>query len=184
MPKTAKTMKNLTKIFALFILVAVTAVVASAQKQPTVAQNISLTDLQGSAVNLAEYKGKVVVLAFGATWLPLSKQQIAVTNKLGKRYADKDVVIFWVSTDSASLKSKNYSSAEQIAAFAVKNKLTAEVLRDSEGVFALKKYNVDQIPSFVILDKLGKQSAEAFSGLDIESDITPDLTNHIDKLLK
>lgn len=183
MPKTAKTMKNLTKIFALFILVAVTAIVVSAQKQP-VAQNVSLTDLQGSAVNLTEYKGKVVVLAFGATWLPLSKQQIAVTNKLSKRYADKDVVIFWVSTDSTSLKSKSYSSAEQISTFAVKNKLTAEILRDSEGTVALKKYNVDQIPSFVILDKLGKQSAEPFSGLDIESDITPDLINHIDKLLK
>lgn len=159
------------------------AISAIAQKNVP-AQNVSLTDIKGDSFSLSEVKGKVVVLAFGATWLPLSRQQIIVTNKLAKKYAGKDVAIYWVATDSAAAKSKNFASMAQISAYGEKNKLASPILRDPDGTFALRKYSVDQIPSFIVLDKEGKQSAEPYSGLDIDTDITPDLISQIDKLLK
>ena len=133
--------------------------------------------LDGEIVSLPTLKGKVVVLAIGASWLPLSKTQIITTNKLAKKYANKDVVVYWVTTDSSNAKSKNFASNEQIKAFGLKNKLTTTILRDSDGLFTLKKYGVDQLPSFVILDKTGKSIGEPFGGLDPENE--PEIFNQV-----
>lgn len=148
-------------------------------------QTASLQTLSGETVSLDDAKGKVVVLAVGASWLPLSKQQIITTNKLAKKYANRDVVIYWVTTDSSNAKSKNYASAEQIQAFATKNKLTAPILRDSDGAVTVKKYAIDQLPSFVVLDKTGKSIGEPFGGLDPqnEPEIFMQISTAIDKIL-
>ena len=129
------------------------------------AQSISLPSLEGQNVSLENQKGKVVVLALGASWLPLSVNQATITADLAKRFAGKDVVIYFVTTDSTATKSKNYASDSQIQAFATKNKLTVPILRDSDGSLMLKTYKADQIPSFIILNKDGKLSGEPFSGV-------------------
>ena len=147
------------------------------------AQSVTLTSLDGEKVNVQGQTGKIVVLAVGATWLPLSKDQVIITNKLAKKYAGKDVVIYFVATDSSNAKSKNFASNEEIAAFATKNKLSVTVLRDSDGLLTLKKFGVDQIPSFVILGKDGKPISEPFGGIDPESDISIPISKAIDKVL-
>ncbi len=170
-----------------FTITLVLAGTATAQKQSNalVAQTANLQTLDGEVVSLPTLKGKIVVLAIGASWLPLSKQQIITTNKLVKKYATKDVVVFWVTTDSDNIKSKNYASDEKINLFATKNKLTATVLRDSDGMMTLKKYGVDQLPSFVILDKTGKSIGEPYGGLDPENEaeIFTQVSSAIDKIL-
>ncbi len=169
-------MKNIKSILAIFGLLVVFAFSVSAQT--------NLSTLDGGKVNIEGQKGKVVILAIGATWLPLSKEQSAITNKLAKKYASSDVVVYFVTTDSASAKSKNFASDEEISAFATKNKLTVSVLRDSDGLLTLKKYSVDQLPSFVILDKNGKL-AEVFGGIDTNprNDVSTPISQAIDKLL-
>ena len=110
----------------------------------------------GEKIDLEAQKGKVVVLAIGAQWLPLSNLQAEYINKLAKKYANRDVVFYFISADSTSEKSKNYASDEDIRKFADDNKLSVTVLRDSDGATSLKKFKIDQLPSFVILDKTGK----------------------------
>ena len=148
-------------------------------------QTATLQTLNGENISLDSHKGKVVVLAIGASWLPLSKQQATTTNKLIKKYANNNVVIYWVSTDSTNAKSKNYASNEQIQMFATRNKLTATILRDSDGAFTLKRFAVDQLPSFVVLDKTGKAIGEPFGGLDPENEpeIFMQVSLAIDKVL-
>jgi peroxiredoxin len=188
MPNLAhKDMKN--KILTLAItLVFALAVTASAQRNSfaPAGQTASLQTLSGETVSLADAKGKVVVLAIGASWLPLSKQQIITTNKLVKKYGNS-VVIYWVTTDSSNAKSKNFASNEAIQAFATKHKLTAPILRDSDGAATVKKYGVDQLPSFVVLDKTGKSVGEPFGGLDVdpktESEVLMQISTAIDKVL-
>lgn len=144
--------------------------------------SLPLKSLSGGSVDVQSQRGKVVVLAIGAAWLPLSKDQAVITNKLAKKFAGREVVIYWVSTDSDNAKSKNFATDEQVKAFADKNKLVVPVLRDPLGL-SLKRFGVDQIPAFVILDKTGKQAVEAFGGLDPETDITPDIASKIEGLL-
>lgn len=149
------------------------------------AQTATLQTLGGENVSLTDSPGKVIVLAIGASWLPLSKQQVITTNKLVKKYANQNVVIYWITTESNNSKSKNYASNEAIQAFASKNKLTAPILRDSDGLVTLKKYRVDQLPSFVILDKTGKAVGDPFGGLDPdnEPEIFIQVSGAIDKAL-
>jgi len=169
-------MKNIKSILAVFGLSVVFAFSVFAQT--------NLTALDGSKINVEGQKGKVVVLAIGASWLPLSKEQAVITNKLAKKYAGSDVVVYFVMTDSTVAKSKNYASDTDIGAFATKNKLTVSVLRDSDGALTLKKFGVDQLPSFVVLDKNGKLS-EVFGGIDTnpKNDVSVPISQTIDKLL-
>lgn len=147
------------------------------------AQSIIFTSIEGEKIDLAAQKGNVVVLAIGAKWLPLSTQQADSINSLAEKYADKNVVFYFISTDSTSTKSKNYASNEEIREFAKKNNLSVTILRDADGATSLEKFKIDQLPSFVILDKTGKLATEPFSGLDPEEDISKPISREIDKQL-
>lgn len=174
-PKTGSLIMKSTKmILSVFALSVALAATAAAQ---------TLTSLDGEKVNLQGQSGKVVVLAVGASWLPLSKEQTTVVAKLQKKYADKEVAFFFIATDSVNPRSKNYASDDQLRAFGAKYKMTADILRDSDGLLTLKKFAVDQLPSFVILDKTGKMVGEPFGGIDTESDVTLPISKVIDKAL-
>lgn len=179
-------MKNKFLVLAMALILSV-SLNASAQRNnfASTSQTASLQTLSGESVSLTNTNGKVIVLAIGASWLPLSKTQVITTNKLVKKYGSQNVVIYWVATDSVNTKSQNFASNEQIQSFATKNKLTATILRDSDGAVTLKKYAVDQLPSFVVLDKTGKMSGQALGGLDPEneSEIFMQVSAVIDKAL-
>lgn len=142
-----------------------------------------LTSLDGNRIDVEAQKGKVVVLAIGASWLPLSAKQIEYTNALARKYQGKDVVFYFVATDSANAKSKNFATSEDIRKFAFANKFSGTVLRDADGTVTLKKYDIDQVPSFVILNKSGVRIGEPFGGIDPKYDITIPISKAIDKLL-
>ena len=144
---------------------------------------VNLTSIDGSRVNVEGQRGKVVVLAVGASWLPLSGKQADFTNVLAKKYAGRDVVVYFVATDSSLAKSKNFASDEDIRKFAFTNRLNIPVLRDPDGASTLKRFNIDQMPSFVILDKSGVAVGEPFGGIDPKYDITVPISRAIDRLL-
>lgn len=169
-------MKNIKSILAIFGLLIAFSFAAQAQ-------NITFTSLDGAKVDFSGDKGKIVVLAIGASWLPLSKNQAVAINKLSKKYAGKDVAFYFISTDSSAVKSKNYASDDDIRKFAQTNKLTITILRDSDGATSIKQYKIDQMPAFVILDKNGKVSGAPFGGIDPDTDISAVLSKKIDAIL-
>jgi thiol-disulfide isomerase/thioredoxin len=142
-----------------------------------------LNSLNGGTVDVRGQRGKVVVLAVGASWLPLSSKQAEFTNALAKKYAGKNVVFYFVATDSANPKSKNYATDEKLRQWAAANNLAVEVLRDPDGEAVTRAFTIDQLPAFVILDKEGKQSGDAFGGIDPKFDITVPISKKIDSLL-
>lgn len=143
----------------------------------------NLISLDGSRVNVEGQAGKVVVMAIGASWLPLSDKQAEFTNALAKKYAGRNVIFYFVATDSLNPKSKNFAANDTIQRFSAENKLTATVLRDSDGAATFKKFNIEQVPSFIVLDKSGKQIGEPFGGIDPKYDITIPISKVIDRLL-
>jgi thiol-disulfide isomerase/thioredoxin len=168
-------MKTIKFLFAMCVIAAASVFSVAAQTP--------LVGLDGGRVDVQGQRGKVVILALGASWLPLSAKQAEYTNSLARKYSGRDVVVYFVSTDSTAPKSKNFASNDDIKKFATTNKLSVTVLRDSDGVATLKKFNIDQIPSFVILDKNGNMVGDAFGGIDPKYDITVPISRAVDKIL-
>ncbi|HEU5459318.1 MAG TPA: TlpA disulfide reductase family protein [Pyrinomonadaceae bacterium] len=160
------------------LLIALASCVASAQNRV----DFSVRSIDGQTVTSDSLRGEVVVLAFGASWLPLSKTQLQGVRKLADEYSNKGVVVYWVSTESDNSKSKNYASDEQLRAFAQKYGLKVTVLRDPDGAVS-KKLGVDQLPSVVILDKEGNLSGSPVGGLDPNGNLAAQLASRLNKLL-
>ena len=144
--------------------------------------DFSLRSTDGQTITSDSLRGEVVVLAFGASWLPLSKAQLQGIRKLADEYANRGVVVYWVSTESDDSKSKNYASDAQLRAFAQKYGLKVTVLRDPDGAVS-RKFGVDQLPSIVILDKNGNPVGEPIGGLDPQGNLAGQLASRLDKVL-
>src|SRR5688572_24371206 len=167
----------------LLMVLVLTALLVSnlmAQDDPV---SFSLRSVNGNMVTSDSLRGEVVVLAFGASWLPLSKTQLEGVRKLADEYSDRGVAVFWVSTESEEPKSKNYASDVQLKAFAQKYGLKVTVLRDPDGQIS-KKFRVDQLPSIIILDKNGNAVGGPIGGLDPTGNLAGQLAKHLDKVLQ
>ncbi|HEX7720622.1 MAG TPA: TlpA disulfide reductase family protein [Pyrinomonadaceae bacterium] len=139
----------------------------------------SLRALDGPPVSSESLRGEVVVLAFGASWLPLTRNQMESLKKVADQYAGRGVAVYWVSTESDSAKSKNFADDNQLRDLARRYKIT--VLRDPDGLVS-KRLGVDQLPSTVILNKQG-QAAAVVGGLDPNADVAKQLAERLDKIL-
>ncbi|HEX8457296.1 MAG TPA: TlpA disulfide reductase family protein [Pyrinomonadaceae bacterium] len=148
------------------------------------ALDFSLRSVDGGNITSEQLRGDVVILAFGASWLPLSRTQVEGVQRLADEYRERDLRVYWVSTDSESQKSKNFASDEQIRSFARKNGLKIGVLRDPDGAL-FKRLGVDrnQLPALVIFDREGQISGSPIGGLDPEGNLVQRLSARINKLL-
>ena len=164
------------------LIMMVTACTVFAQNPANRHVDFSLRSVDGQTVTSDSLHGEVVVLAFGASWLPLSKTQLQGVRKLADEYSSRGVVVYWVSTESDDSKSKNFASDEQLRTFAQKYGLKVTVLRDPDGAIS-KKFGVDQLPSIVILDKQGNVSDGPIGGLDPTGNLASQLASRLDKLL-
>jgi alkyl hydroperoxide reductase subunit AhpC len=165
-------------IAAALSFLAIFAASAGAQNKGT---DFSLRAIDGEAVTAESLRGEVAVLAFGRSWLPLTRNQLEGVKKLADDYSGRGVVVYWVSVDSDSPKSKNYASDDQLRELARKYKVT--VLRDPDGAVS-KKLGVDQVPSIVILDKQGNIAAGGpIGGLDPTANLATQLSARLDKIL-
>lgn len=141
----------------------------------------NLRTVDGGSITSEMLRGDVVVLAFGASWLPLSRTQVQGVQGLADEYRDRDLRVYWVSTDSEKPQSKNYASDDQIRGFARKHGLKVAVLRDPEGsLFKTMGVERNQLPAVVILDREGNV-AETIGGLDPEGNLVTKLAPRLGK---
>src|SRR5215813_10534218 len=171
--------KNRKRVLAGLMALLITSV---ALAQNPMHADFSLKSIVGQTVTADSLRGEVVVLAFGASWLPLSKAQLQGVRKLADEYAGRGVVVYWVSTESDDSKSKNYATDDQLRAFAQKYGLKVTVLRDPAGTVS-KKLGVDQLPSIVVLDKQGTPVGGPIGGLDPNGNLAGQLAPILDKIL-
>jgi cytochrome c biogenesis protein CcmG, thiol:disulfide interchange protein DsbE len=175
-------LSNRKRFLAGLTLVLIGCVALAGQTRPTGPVEFSLRSVDGQTITSESLRGEVVVLAFGASWLPLSKTQLQGVRKLADEYSNRGVVVYWVSTESADPKSKNFASDEQLRAFSQKYGLKVTVLRDPDGVVS-KKVGIDQLPSIIILDKQGNIAGGPIGGLDPNGNLAGQLASQLDKIL-
>jgi peroxiredoxin len=155
-----------------------TAVPAQAPKVAKVGQpapQFTLTDSNGKTVNLAENKGKVVVLEWVNIDCPIDRR--VVESKLISTVHDKfkDQTV-WFAIDSTAAHTKA-DFDKTIAAW----KITYPLLNDAKGVVG-KMYDAKTTPQFYIIDKEGKL---VYNGAidDDPNGSKPTKVNYVDKAL-
>ncbi|MGE0884770.1 MAG: peroxiredoxin family protein [Blastocatellales bacterium] len=121
------------------------------------AQNpqISLRSTDGRNVSSSDLKGKIVVLSFGGTWVPMVSKELPALQKLADRYSTRGVQVYWVSINSDKQGTRTYATDNDLQAFAQKNNVRLTILRDPEQQ-AYKAYGLDALPTLLILDRDGK----------------------------
>lgn len=167
----------------LAFLLAAALVTQTATAQTALDFKLKTTD--GGEISSEMLRGDVVVLAFGSSLLgPLSRQQAQGVQELAEQFGERDVRVYWVTTDSDKPQSKTFASDEQLRAFARKAGLKSAVLRDPEGAL-FKRTGADQIPAVVILDRRGAVSTPVVGGYDPnpKNSLVEALSGRLNKML-
>lgn len=116
----------------------------------------SLKDLDGKTVSLADYKGKILILDFWATWCSPCKAAFPYIQMVMNRYRNNpDVNFLFIDTRE---KTENYE--ETIKKFLEENKYTFHVILDEKGAdgkqdVTFKKYGLMGIPTQYVIDRNG-----------------------------
>lgn len=165
------------------IVAALAALVFSCavQAQDSIARKptFKLQALDGRVTDLANEKGNVVLVSFGATWCAPCSTELRVLNEVLAEYKDKPVKFFWV----------NVEAPEQITNAALKRyakqrNLSFPVLRDSsQAVFSQFSPRV-RLPMIVVLNKDGDVDGTAQFGMRSPAEAyKTDIRARLDKLL-
>ena len=98
---------------------AAAAPAAAASKVEHAKLDLTVKDMNGASVRLADYKGKVILLNFWATWCGPCQAEIPELVDTYAEYKDRGVVILGISIDD---------TAETLRAYAAQKRMTYPVL--------------------------------------------------------
>lgn len=146
-------------LFTLLFLA--TTIIAFSQAPSTVSSSnstmktiiVDLADEQFANTSLddvfAKYKGKVIYLDFWASWCSPCRKEMPYSLELQKKYAGKEVVFLYMSTDKNAQAWTNMISQLN---------LTGMNYRASDAVKQqiYNQFNLQYIPRYVLIDKNGK----------------------------
>lgn len=76
---------------------ALSANLLQAFTNPKLLPQFSLYDLEGNLINIEDYKGKIILLNFWATWCPNCRQEAPFLEKLYDQFKTKDFLIFRIN---------------------------------------------------------------------------------------
>ena len=132
------------------------------------APDFALQDSAGSTVRLSDYKGKVVLLDFWATWCDGCKTEVPWYVEFQKKYGEQGLSAVGVSMD------EGWTPVRQ---FLAENKVNYPIVIGDYDV--TKLYKIKNMPVTLLIDKNGKV-AEWHVGM-VDRDV---FENEIQTLLK
>ena len=166
---------------AALVLVVLTAVPGLASRIATRQMSadaplFSIRKLDGTAVNSAELRGRVVVLDYWATWCPSCRREMPELEKLYQRYQGNPRVRFWaVDVQDGGETPEKAQAYVQNAGYTLPIALGNET--SNEGLLKLEGF-----PSLVIIDTLGRVRL-IHTGYDRSEQLQATLSREIDTLL-
>jgi thiol-disulfide isomerase/thioredoxin len=141
--------------------------------KPFSAPAFTLKDMDGKTRSLSEFKGKVVMLNFWATWCPPCRREIPSMEAVYQQLKNSDFVVLAVN---------EWEPVDMVLAYLGQLEVMPSfpILFDSTGKVA-EQYKVKGVPTTVILDRQGRVAYRAVGGRDYEH---PEVVGLIQALLK
>ncbi|MGL4573642.1 MAG: TlpA disulfide reductase family protein [Burkholderiaceae bacterium] len=132
------------------------------ERWPSADANIALSiaDLDGKPWNLPALRGKVVILAFWATWCEPCREEMPSLAKLQARLGADQIAVLAVNYQEGEPKIRQFMEAIRI---------TLPVARDSDGAVA-KQFGVRVFPNTIVIDRSGKPRWRITGEFDWNSD--------------
>ncbi len=138
------------------------------------APDLRLSDLNGTLVTLAEFRGKVVIIDFWATWCAPCIASMPAMKRL--TYLHPEVAFLFVATSETG---PDDAAQARVATYVRKNKFPEKVLMDryiaAEKRFeTAQAYKLTGIPAKIVVDRLGKLRF-ATSGYSTDTELINEL---------
>src|SRR5579863_8299696 len=134
------------------------------------APNFSLKDADGNPVTLADYRGKVVLVNFWATWCGPCEAEIPWFIEFEKKYKDQGFAVLGVSMDDDGWKS--------VRPYVASHKINYRVMIGSPLV-SDQFGDIESLPTSFVLDRAGRIASNHIGLID-----KVDYQNEIVKLLQ
>jgi peroxiredoxin len=168
----------LSSVWSFIRVTAAPALLVFAAVVVTFGQDNAFETTSGENLKLSSLKGKVVVLVFSSTQDPQCRDEFKSLAVLGARYADKNVAIYWVSTDPAA----KHSDRQFVDTCGPADGIV--ILHDRDRA-AYKRYSGKdpRIPIIVVIDKNGELGRRPLEGFNPEPEFVDTLGSLIDGLL-
>lgn len=115
---------------------------------PRPAPNFTLLNLAGEKVSLENFRGKIVLLDFWATWCRPCVKSMPALQKLHDQFASKNFTVLGISTDEEGKK--------KVEPFLKKHKIAYPILLDAAENPAWEMYKVKVIPMMFLVDPKGQ----------------------------
>ncbi len=138
----------LKKTLAALFLAVLMPVLAHAGLVNKKAPEFTLNGLDGKAVSLGDFKGRIVFLDFWASWCPPCKKELPEITKLGEKFKPGEMAIVAVSVD----KKKEHAGSFISTVPGVGK--TVAVLHDPESK-VVAAYMAQAMPTSYIIDRDG-----------------------------
>ncbi|MFD2941392.1 TlpA disulfide reductase family protein [Flavobacterium notoginsengisoli] len=117
-------------------------------KTPT---DFALKNIEGKEVKLSDYRGKIVVLDFWATWCGPCKASFPKMQELVNKYKDKDVTFLFINTWE---NKKDDEVLKNVKDYLTEKKYTFNVVFDSKSE-VVTNYKIQGIPTSILIGKDG-----------------------------
>ncbi|MDF1527038.1 MAG: TlpA disulfide reductase family protein [bacterium] len=111
------------------------------------APDFTLAAVDGSMVSISDYRGKVVLVDFWATWCPPCLEMIPILSRLHKKYSDKGLVVLGVSLDNEGL--------EMLGTFVHEKMIPYKIVMGDKKIGSAFG-GVSSIPTLYMVDRNGR----------------------------
>jgi peroxiredoxin len=167
-------------LFLLFLCFGAQSFVSAQQAGAAPAEvNLKLKGVDGKTYDLAEMRGQVVLVSFGASWCAPCSTELRALEELKQEFKEQPVKFLWVS-----IEAQDEISDGKLRSFAKSKGVTFPVLRDTDGMAYAQFSSRRRLPLVVFVNQEGRLAMPQHTGMAEAELYKRTMRDRLNKLLR